>query len=415
MNYGQQYILVKTQTKFLVCVLAVMILVLPNIGCRQPASNSQSALSSIFDLNRSRLFNGNSSFGSPFANNSSQQATSIASRIFGGGNSNSGGFGGTGFGNVGGFGNVAGGAFGSNVNNAGGFGGAAGQIQNQQNFASIANEVQNLNQRLGAYDSDNQLLNTEVAALKQKLQLANQYNQTLKQQLADNSGRIQQSELEKQSAFQQLASAQMQMEQFRSAQNENANQFNNRTEAANSNGATRFGTNGQGQLAGFGGGGVPSTFGGATIRANNSLMNRLSSIRIPGGQARMDGDVIRVEFPSDRMFVPGSYQIQPAQLPLLQNIARTIRQSFPKQIIGIEAHWDNTPLNPPSATDHQLTATQSLAVFENLVKLGLPKNQLFTMAMASNRPRHPQGVVNGVSPNRRIELVIYPETYDGSF
>ncbi len=154
--------------------------------------------------------------------------------------------------------------------------------------------------------------------------------------------------------------------------------------------------------------------GGLAWYLLSDVSSEFSSIQIPGGQARMDGDVIRIEFPSDRMFVPGTYQIQPAQMPLLQNVVGTIKESFPRQIIGIEAHWDNTPLNPPTATHHQLTATQALAVFEQLVRLGLPNNQLFTMAMASNRPRHRQSLVNGVSPNRRIELVIYPETFDGS-
>jgi len=143
-------------------------------------------------------------------------------------------------------------------------------------------------------------------------------------------------------------------------------------------------------------------------------MRRLSEINIPGGDARMDGDVIRIEFPSDRLFVPGTYQVTPAQRPLLSEVVATVRRSFPRQIIGVEAHWDNTPLNPPGTTDHQLTATQSLAVSDELIRLGLPRRQLFTMAMASNRPRHSQGTRGGVSPNRRIELVIYPETYDGS-
>ena len=126
------------------------------------------------------------------------------------------------------------------------------------------------------------------------------------------------------------------------------------------------------------------------------------------------GDVIRVEFPTDTMFVPGTYQIQPAQTPLLQNLVTTIRESFPRQIIGIEAHWDKTPLNPPGTTDHQLTATQALAVFNNMIRLGLSPDQLFTMAMGSNRPRHPQGTRGSISPNRRVEIVIYPETFDGT-
>ena len=63
--------------------------------------------------------------------------------------------------------------------------------QQYQQFSQMANQVNALNQRASAFDSDNQLLNTEVAGLKQKLELANQYNQTLKEQLADTSGRIQ--------------------------------------------------------------------------------------------------------------------------------------------------------------------------------------------------------------------------------
>jgi len=366
-------------------------------GCRQPVTNpgSGNAVSGLFDFSRPpRLFGGSGASGSQYANNSRPLFGPNGSNSTGG----SGAFGSGSFGS-GTFGGIN--PFGSNnaVANANGYGGNNGAAQPNQQYNALAGQVQGLNQRLNAYDSDNQLLNTEVASLKQKLQLANQYNQTLKEQLADTSGRIQQSEVQRQAALQQLASAQLRIEQ------------------ANRNGGFGNAQNQpQGQLANYGGSSVPAQqASSATMRANNSLMQGFSNIRIPGGQARMDGDVIRIEFPSDQMFVPGTYQIQPAQLSVMQGIVSTIRQNFPKQILGIEAHWDNTPLNPSTTTHHQLTATQSLAVFDNLVRLGLPKNQMFTMAMASNRPRHPQGMANGVSPNRRIELVIYPETYDGSY
>jgi chemotaxis protein MotB len=151
--------------------------------------------------------------------------------------------------------------------------------------------------------------------------------------------------------------------------------------------------------------------GSATVRANNSLLQRLDQIQIPGGEVRMDGDVIRIEFPSDSLFVPGTYQIQASQIPMMQNIVGTIRQSFPKQIIGVEAHWDGTPLSPPGTTAHQLTATQSLAVFNELNRLGLTTEQMMIMALGSNRKRHPDVQVGNNRPNRRIEVVIYPEEY----
>ncbi len=352
---GSRTVVVRASLLLSLCAAVLM------SGCRQPVTN-RTGQTGVFDFSRPRLFGGGNSNDGSYAYNPGQQRSYLGN------------------GEVSGVG--------------------------AQQYASISNEVQRLNQRLGAYDSDNQLLNTEVAGLKQKLQLANQYNQTLKDQLGETSSRVQMAEMEKQTALQQMASMQMQVEQLRVAQQEA--ETRSARYASSTSGS-------QNRLAGYSDSGSQFS-GGATIRANNSLMQKLSNISIPGGQARMDGDVIRVEFPTDRMFVPGTYQIQPAQLPVLQNIAGTIRQNFTKQIVGIEAHWDGTPLNPSTTTDHQLTATQSLAVFDNLIRLGLPKSQLFTMAMASNRPRHPQGpVMGGVNPNRRIELVIYPETYDGSY
>ena len=247
-----------------------------------------------------------------------------------------------------------------------------------QQLSELANQVNSLNQRLGTFDADNQQLQTEVAALQQKLQVANDYNNQLKQQLADNASQFQQLAAMKKTAERKLA----QMQQ-------------------------------SAQLASTPGDAPARLAASATMPANNSLLNKISSVEIPGADTRMDGDVIRVEIPSDRLFTPGSYQIQPTQNANINNLVAAIRQNFPRQIVGIEAHWDGTPLTPATTTHHQLTATQSLAVFNELQRQGLPANQMFSMAMGSNRPRHAKGMTNGISPNRRIEIVIYPDTVDG--
>ncbi len=253
-----------------------------------------------------------------------------------------------------------------------------------QEYAGLAQEIQTLNQRLGAFDSDNNQLYSEIAGLKQKLQVANDYNSQIRQQLADSSVQFQQLQSEKQNLQQQLAQASQLM-----------------VEQSNS------------RFASTSGGDPSQLIGGATVRSNNSLLQKLDSIRIPGGEARMDGDVIRIEFPSDILFAAGTYEIRPDQATTFQNIVTTIQQNFPRQIIGVEAHWDGTQLNPPTTTHHQLTATQALAVFNRLVQSGLPADQLFTMAMGSNRPRHAGATQAGISPNRRIEIVIYPESFNG--
>ena len=378
-----------------VAVFAIA-LTIGTLGCR-PSANRQATLPFGIGGNQSSSLFGNRTTGfGGFAAAGSSQNNSGSPQPFGG-------------------------LFNQNSNSGSGYQSqaqtaAAYQSQGQtaaNPFANneIAGEIGSLNRRLGAFDADNQLLNTEVASLKQKLELSNQYSQALKQQLADSSQQIQQSQQQREDAARQVAALQSDLQSmnqrqaaYQSQQNSSGNNGYQQAGFSNSGNSTN------GQFASYDGGRP----GSATIRANNSLMRQLNEIQIPGGQARMDGDVIRIEFPTDRMFVSGSYQIQPGQLPLLKDIAATIRQSFPRQIVGIESHWDNTPLDPPGTTDHQLTATQALAVFDELVRLGLPSNQLFTMAMASNRPRYPNTVRGGVSPNRRIELVIYPETYDGS-
>lgn len=261
-------------------------------------------------------------------------------------------------------------------------------FSNQQQFEQFANlseQVRSLNGRIGRFDSDNQQLVTELASLKQKLQVANDYNYQLKQQLADSTSQMQQLQMAKATAEQQLANSQFQMQQQMQ------------------------------QVSSGGANGANAQFANATLRANNSLMQKLPRIQIPGVQARMDGDVIRVEIPTDQLFNPGTYQVNAAHAHLLQNMANAISQNFPRQIIGIEAHWDGTQVQPATTTHHQLTASQSLAVFDYLTRLGLPGKQMFTMSMGSNRPRHPRNAqAGGISPNRRVEIVIYPESYDGA-
>ena len=249
-----------------------------------------------------------------------------------------------------------------------------GQANVPPQFAELSNQVQDLNSRLSQFNSDNDNLHAQVAALQQRLQNANNYNDQLKQQLSDTLGQLQQSQVQMQQVTQQA------QQQVAAAQQSNQ---------------------------------ASTQFVGATVRANNSLMGQLAKVQLPGVKAWMDGEVIRIEASTDQVFVPGSYQINQTYTTTFQNLAAVIRESFPQQVVGVEAHWDGTPLQPATISHHQLTTTQALAAFDLLVRSGLPHRQVFTMAMGSNRPRYNQGVVaqNGVSPNRRLEIVIYPETF----
>lgn len=252
---------------------------------------------------------------------------------------------------------------------------AVNRSGNDPLMQSMSEQFQRLNQKVAQLDLDNQQLVTDLATTKQKLQAANDYNYQLKRQLTDTIAQLQQWQVEKANWQQQLATQELKVTQMA---------------AANP---------------------PPGQLPNATLRANNSLLQKVSLIQLPGVTTRMDGDVIRVEIPSDALFVPNSYQVDAQYGQVLQQVAASIARNFSEQIVGIEAHWDQTQLQPP-ATAHQLTASQALSVLDYLTRSGLPERQMFTMAVGSNRLRYPPNAAAG-NPNRRIEVVIYPESFSG--
>lgn len=248
----------------------------------------------------------------------------------------------------------------------------AAQQQGEQ-IAQLSKQLTEMSQQMSRFDTDNQGLHGQVAALQQKLDSVNNYNYQLKQQLRDATVQLQQYQQTNGQLEQQLAGSQMQAQQ---------------AQAANRSGPYQF-------------------TGSATIRANNSLMAKLNQVQAAGVKATMDGDVIRIELSSEQVFTAGTYQIQGAQQVQLNNLASAIRQHFPQQYVGIEAHWDNSQVQGSANSLQQLTATQALAVLNQLTQAGLPSQQLFTVGMAANRPRY----ASNAPQNRRIEVVIYPETF----
>lgn len=154
--------------------------------------------------------------------------------------------------------------------------------------------------------------------------------------------------------------------------------------------------------------------GSATIRANSSLTQSLNPVEIPGVTVRVDGDTLRIELPSDKLFLPGTASLHQGSLPILDAVSGAIARSYPRQVVGIEGHTDNDPL-PAGAirSHHQLAAGQAQAVFDQFSTRGrLSPHRLFVLGHGANHPLVSNGTPEGKARNRRIEIVIYPETRD---
>ena len=151
--------------------------------------------------------------------------------------------------------------------------------------------------------------------------------------------------------------------------------------------------------------------GGARLTANNSLSNSAAGLQIAGAQIVPDGDLIRIRLPADQLFTPGSATPSSTSSMMLDQVAGALLRQYPRQRVGIEGHTDTMPL-AGGATTYQLASAQAQSVMDHLVRRsGVPSQQLFIIAHGPNHPIADNQSAVGRAENRRIEIVIYPETY----
>ena len=242
---------------------------------------------------------------------------------------------------------------------------AAVTLSPQQQTA-LAQQTQQYQQRAATLDRDNQELESMLAQTRQQQQLLEEQVRATQTQLRDTTDR--------------LASVQTDNDMLR-----------NRTSAL----AASVQTRSQGE-----------------IRANNSLLRSLSITNMPGINVRQDGDVIRIELPGDQLFNFGTAQPKVGADGLLRSIAADLSQNYPQQLIGIEGHTDGSPMTSPQfPTDQHLAVAQAMAVYDGLTRVGgMPPKQLFVVAHGGSHPIVSNGTDAGRAHNRRVEIVVYPET-----
>jgi chemotaxis protein MotB len=235
-----------------------------------------------------------------------------------------------------------------------------------QQQTAMAQQTAEYQQRAATLDRDNQELQSMLAQSKQQTQLLQDQMRATQQQLKDTTDR--------------LVAMQTDNEQLRG-----------RTSALAAGMQVRS---------------------HAEIHANNTLLRSMTITNMPGINVRQDGDVIRIELPADQLFNYGTAQLKPGADALLKTVAADITQSYPQQLVGIEGHTDGSPMTSPQyPTDQHLAVAEAMSVYEALTRSGgMPARQLFVVGHGSSHPVVSNGTEAGRARNRRVEVVIYPET-----
>jgi len=242
-----------------------------------------------------------------------------------------------------------------------------GQLeQAQQQQMALARQNQELQTRIAALDEDNKRLQALVAQTQQRAELLEQQAALLREQLSSVTAQLARVQQEKEAAEQksQALTASLQRQQ-------------------------------------------PVTF-----TPNTSILTVLPQFQDPGIQVRRDGDVIRVSVPADRLFDGETAVIRPEGISLLTQIAAELARLYPKQRIAVEGHVDaDAPHTYLWRNAMHLSTAWAIAVYEALLQQKILRpEQLFVVGHGNRYPIAPNTTDSGRKANRRIELVIYPET-----
>jgi flagellar motor protein MotB len=243
---------------------------------------------------------------------------------------------------------------------------AQGQLQKaEQQQLALSNQAKELQNRARDLDRDNQELDKLVAQARQQNLVLQQQLTALRDQLKDVTGQLQQVREEKLSTEQQVQALTASLRRR----------------------------------------------GGATITPNNSLLESMPTIDLPGVEVRRDGDVIRVELPAKQLFQPGTTQLLPGGARLIVTVGTDLAANYPNHIIGVEGHTDSDPVvGGPWRNNHHLSLARAVAVYEVLVNQTRTRpEQVSIVGHGANHPVVSNGAAAGKERNRRVELVVYPE------
>lgn len=151
---------------------------------------------------------------------------------------------------------------------------------------------------------------------------------------------------------------------------------------------------------------------------NNGLKRELEPIRIQGVEARMDGDVVRVELPHEKLFASGGQTISLEGRSLIDSVIAELQRTYPDHIMGVEGRTASEPGGPlggplgGNAKALRRSLAEASAVFEYLTSvLRIDSKQLLIVAHGANHPLFSNATPAGRRRNNRVELVIYPERY----
>ncbi|HEY3319138.1 MAG TPA: OmpA family protein [Planctomycetota bacterium] len=131
--------------------------------------------------------------------------------------------------------------------------------------------------------------------------------------------------------------------------------------------------------------------------------------------SRDKDNCIHITVASQTFFDSGKADLKTTAHSMLQNICKTIKARYPNNYIRVEGHTDATPVvhNKAKYPDNMsLSIARSRAVYDFMIKQGgITASKMYTAGYGEFQPLvHPEKTAADRAKNRRVEIVIMPNT-----
>ena len=116
------------------------------------------------------------------------------------------------------------------------------------------------------------------------------------------------------------------------------------------------------------------------------------------------------------LFDSGKAVLRRSAYPVLDRVAQVL-QEIPDQPVGVEGHTDNVPIKVSGWADNEaLSLARAQAVVDYLVtKRGVDAGRLTAIGYGESRPIASNDTTAGRQKNRRVELIILPQSSGASY
>ncbi len=145
-------------------------------------------------------------------------------------------------------------------------------------------------------------------------------------------------------------------------------------------------------------------------QARDILKGRLErELRDQDVRLRMAEKGLVITFVAEVLFDSGRAEIREQSKPILNKVARVLREEVAENEIGVEGHTDNVPIkHSPWASNWELSAQRALSVLYYLESENINPRRLSAIGYGPYRPVASNETEKGRQLNRRVEIVVLP-------